>query len=627
MNNRQLIVWLAFILLTYLPGAWAQAQEVVTYSGIRQQSTHKNQPKNDPLALPFIDDFAYPGPYPDPMLWQDSGTYVNTGYAIDPPTIGVATFDALAANGELYPQAGYGQAYLADQLTSQPIDLNYSSDNTIYLSFFVQPQGKADSPERTDSLVLDFYSPQDQQWHRQWAMPGQSLTDFKVVILPVNNNKFLREGFRFRFQNYASLVKSINPDFASNADHWHIDYVYLNRFRTPNDTLFQDLALLDPPGSLLKEFEAMPWEHYAAAEASIPFRAEDNFRYRNLDPSDRLLDSLKFIVRNRMNNENKADTLFAGAFNVPANSIITYDGSLNYRFPPDKNDSALFDVTTRIVTDPFDRKANNSYTFQQQFYNYYAYDDGSAEGGYGLSGEGSKYGAVAYKFHTYQPDSIKAIQMLFNQTLNDYTSSIYFYLTIWDNDNGRPGEVLYRKTNYQPEFNDELNGFTTYRLQSYSDDFKDTAIFVTDTFYIGWTQTSESILNVGLDFNRNASDQLFYNLKGIWEPSSVDAALMVRPVFGALPGLVANQQETATKPLALQVYPNPAAQWCRVAVPRELIGADLRLFNASGQLMWQQQVSQDKVEVPTHRWPNGLYFIQVLHPQQRLTHKLLIQHD
>ena len=55
------------------------------------------------LTLPFIDDFSYSTSYPDNNLWTSSSSiFVNSTYAINPPTIGVATFDGLDFNRMAY---------------------------------------------------------------------------------------------------------------------------------------------------------------------------------------------------------------------------------------------------------------------------------------------------------------------------------------------------------------------------------------------------------------------------------------------------------------------------------------------------------------------------------------------
>ena len=57
-----------------------------------------------PIDLPFFDDFSYADktPYPSTNNWLDSNAYINTGFAIAPITLGIATFDGLNKKGYPY---------------------------------------------------------------------------------------------------------------------------------------------------------------------------------------------------------------------------------------------------------------------------------------------------------------------------------------------------------------------------------------------------------------------------------------------------------------------------------------------------------------------------------------------
>jgi len=115
---------------------------------------------------------------------------------------------------------------------------------------------------------------------------------------------------------------------------------------------------------------------------------------------------------------------------------------------------------------------------------------------------------LAYKFHTYKPnDTLRAVQMYFNQTLND-VSQKYFYLYIWDDNDGEPGDTLYTQIGERPTYEDSLNKFHTYII--------DETLIISGTFYVGWKQISpgEEFLNVGFDKNRNAQDKIFFNVYG-----------------------------------------------------------------------------------------------------------------
>ena len=125
------------------------------------------------LHLPFVDDFSNYSGYPAASLWQDNYAYINRTFALRPPTLGVATLDALDEHGKVYVNAD-AQGFRADALTSLPIRLDYNFtlnramrvSDSLYLSFYYQPAGGSLSglewervgnrPESRDSLVLEF---------------------------------------------------------------------------------------------------------------------------------------------------------------------------------------------------------------------------------------------------------------------------------------------------------------------------------------------------------------------------------------------------------------------------------------------------------------------------------------
>ena len=99
-----------------------------------EKNTHLNA-KNTRATLPFIDDFSYDGPYPDPTFWADNQAYINNTMSANPVTRGVATLDGLNEYGRPYFKNPTSIGY-ADSLTSQPIDLSsYAPTNNIFLSF------------------------------------------------------------------------------------------------------------------------------------------------------------------------------------------------------------------------------------------------------------------------------------------------------------------------------------------------------------------------------------------------------------------------------------------------------------------------------------------------------------
>ena len=119
----------------------------------------KNIPKQQnkaTLTLPFLDDFSQHTHYPNQNIWKDFYTYVNASFPIDPPTYGVATFDGLDSTGYPYNFTNPTAYGIADYLTSESIDLTSPIDS-VFLSFYYQPQGNGNKPEAKDSLRLEFF--------------------------------------------------------------------------------------------------------------------------------------------------------------------------------------------------------------------------------------------------------------------------------------------------------------------------------------------------------------------------------------------------------------------------------------------------------------------------------------
>ncbi len=188
----------------------------------------------DTLDLPFFDDFSRESIYPSPEKWEDQDVFVNSSYGINPPSIGVATFDVLDSAGLIYLHANT-DSFVADHLTSRPIDLT-SAGSEVYLSFYYQPMGHGDYPQSKDSLILEFIAPTDTAWNQVWSMPGPDtnlLQGFKQVLIHVDSLKYLDRGFRFRFLNMASITTyEYIPGLRANSDHWNIDYIFLDSGRS-----------------------------------------------------------------------------------------------------------------------------------------------------------------------------------------------------------------------------------------------------------------------------------------------------------------------------------------------------------------------------------------------------------
>ena len=583
------------------------------------QTSKKTDIVPDTIVLPFIDDFSDSEVEPKPSLWSDNYAFINNTYAIYPPTVGVATLDALDYNGSHYPEAG-SFTYQADYLTSQPINLNYSPSDSIYLSFYFQPGGLAEPPETGDSLILEFYSVDNLTWGKKWSAAGiNSAGEFKRIMIKIDEPEYLKKGFRFRFRNFASqLANSDRLDMRANVDLWHIDYIKLDRNRLISDTVLRDVAFLEPVKSLLKEYSSLPWPHFLAA-FNTQRAAFIEVVIRNYDSISRNVGTV-LEIRDLLRSK-PVYKISPLKNDISAGDSIHYKYSYNYPFDFAAIDSGAFEIRTIIQTDLFDFKPNDTLNYIQKFYDYYALDDGTAEASYGLRGSGTKDVSSALKYNSFVGDSLRAIDIYFVQIVDSLNLGYYFYLNVWTDNNGKPGIKVVDQIGMRPEYTDKLNKFHRYEL--------DSPVFIQGTFYIGFTQTVERLLNVGLDMNQSNKPRIFNNLNnGQWQTTVIiPGTPMMRPVFRQN-ALVQIAELHATS--MITAYPNPADDYVRISLEKTYLNSQfnkLEIIDISGRII--RTINPDReVVINTTDMDNGLYFIRMNYPSsgKSSTIKIIINH-
>jgi len=551
---------------------------------------------------PFVQDSAriFYQPISDPdLIWLDSYAYHNYRFALDPRSLGVATFDGLDETGYPY-QIGTTVTNYADKLTSKPIDLEvYNASDSVYFSFLYQPEGLGDIPEGGDSLIVEFYAPENQSWNKVWGVAGDTVHPFKAAHILLNNPIYFKKGFQFRFRNYGSL--------AGGLDHFHIDYVHLRTLSSYDDTLFKDFAFVYPINSLLKTYTAVPWDHYKEST------------------NNKMTDSLMIKLHNGSPNSenyqngqvniyylglNEGNFILQG-FNL-AESNINYsprtthtsynDCTTGYEFDRNKSgNEQVFEIKTSASAQFPNYNVNDSTVFQQKFYNFYSYDDGTAEAAFGPTGTQAK---LAIEYNAYQPDSLIGINIHFVPSVTDVSSHL-FLLTVWDDDNGNPGNVLYEDDIFSPrtpEYMNDLNVFKTYY-------FKDTIkVPVGTKFHIGWRQLDAVRLNAGLDRNIDNSSKIRYSVDGgfTWLVSPFSGSAMIRPVFStSLDPILATTEYTDSK--IIGIYPNPTTNQINFTQNNSIIESEYTLFDGLGKVILTGTGSQADLTNLT----NGIYFIKL----------------
>ena len=582
------------------------AQEIVTGLQSNYRIKHNTEKikeirgltSADTLVLPFLDDFSGHSMFPDFKKWSDNYVFINNTYSDRQITAGIATFDALDNTGKMYDQASTS-GFEADHLTSQPINLNYSSSDNIWLSFFYQAGGLGDPPEANDSLTLQFFAPLEKKWYSIWKVGGSLDQRFKPAIIRINEDRFLQNGFQFRFINYASISPSLtDPSMVGNCDIWNVDYVLLDKNRNAADTTFPDVALTLPLRSLLKSYEAMPWKQFRQVYLQ-EMGSSILVNYRNNDTLTRNI-TRNFEIWDVYNNS-QAYSFSAGATNIGPLTNVGYNANLVYTFNTGNNDSALFRITASLKTDNFDPKGNDTLIYYQVFKNYFAFDDGTSEGGYGINGLGSRNAMVAYKFTSFMQDTLRAIQICFNDSYQ-HANQREFDLVVWDDNNGIPGNMLYSREDVIVELGNGLNGFYTYTLPE--------GVVVNSVFYVGWKQRSESFLNAGYDVNTPNAGKQFYWLNGEWSQSQVPGSIMIRPVVGSPLTITSVHDTYYKKKNIMTIWPNPARDYINIEKGElQLSGSTyIIITDLNGHELIKVAYS-DKVDISSLH--DGMYFLVI----------------
>lgn len=659
------------------------------------------------VKLPFVEEFSNYTGYPNDRLWMDRTAFVNSTYCINPPSMGVATLDALDEQGRVYAHAERS-TFAADTLTSALIrlDSNFTqnrpmrSSDSVYFSFYYQPGGGCsgssavewerigDAPEHDDELVLEFgyatgnmvfvgyyyaayYIPAEEHyvagdtmenpympgtiyifesnafggeiimlpadslfgpeyvWNQVWSSNGCNLETwlsenplqyFKQVLIPITDEQYFRNNFQFRFRNYASLdLDSWSGNnivgWSSNCDQWNIDYIQLDINRTADDIYPSDVAFVAPTTTALSQYQSMPWHQYRATDMAPEFHNS----LSNLSNTTQNVGYQYTVEKNPGGQIYYSIINFINATPYSQGGLHTYTPhatpSIDYAYTYDGADSASFTITHlfRMEGTNDKCKANDTCRFEQKFYNYYAYDDGTAEAGYSLlSTMSDPVSLLAVQFTLAEPDTLRCVRMWFNSALNDENFG-EFTLMVWDDDNGLPGNVIYSLPAQYPKHGHEFLDFVNY--------YPEEPVPISGTFYVGFMQEHNIQLNIGFDQNNDARGHFFYSINDFWHESFYKGAPMIRPVVGKAydhSGIVSQE-----KPV-IKVYPNPTTSIVHFDGLDETGDVQFRVSDLYGRTLNFRQ--NGNLEIDFSDKPAGIYFVTIIQDNHVLKTEKIIKH-
>lgn len=565
---------------------------------------------------------------PNGVNWVDNYAWWNTTNPVNPISIGVATLDGLNEFGLPYNNTVTNAYGKADVLTSKPIDLSLlGASNDVYLSFFYQAGGLGDFPNPEDSLIVEFRG-LDGEWVSKWSTVGTTDTGFKQAYIPIYNTAFdsliySNTSFQFRFKNFASL--------SGNNDLWNIDYVRLDKDRIPTtlDTVIRDVTVLYDFPNFLQTYSMLPWNQLQAGADSfadtikIPIR--DNGQVEGIQAGNFPIDII-------ISNSQTIDTLFkftGSNFNVVSGKEIkdhTLSPANEFTLPSFASDSVW--LNTQFFIAPVNRNSkleNDTINNALLFHNVMAYDDGSAERAYGVSGGGSEVKKFAYEYNVAVQDTLAAVQIHFSN-IDENVSDLVFSLYVWDSLEIGVSEIdpevhiIGTIENKKPNYINERNGFATFVF--------DTPIIVTGKFYVGWAQIDNRNLQIGYDLNSTKGrDKMFVFSGNNWHPSTINmkGSPMMRVILdGDYPIPTSPTSITNVSKLEyIKVYPNPASIVLNIDIPESLRNYEVSVLDFTGrQVFFGKENTLDVSNFTT-----GMYLLSIkdLDTSARYTSKFLVR--
>jgi hypothetical protein len=317
---------------------------------------------------------------------------------------------------------------------------------------------------------------------------------------------------------------------------------------------------------------------------------------------------------------------------LAGNELITFNYPIDFDFQPNEIDSAgtlraVYDIRY-IASQPSQADiipSNDTVYSTAVLDNYYAYDDGTAEAGFGRNPPQTPSGYFAYmavEFNQPFPDTIGGMQIYFLPQKVDIRNQ-RFRLMIWaPSQSAGPGNLIYSKADtYNPIYTDD-NGFLTLWF--------DSLIGVGQRFYLGIESIGQNSLNIGYDLNNKNIDKLFTSDDAVsWSnprPGIQDGSLMIRPVYRKN-GWGVGIREKASPKIDWLVYPNPANDEINIDLPNNFDLAQIQLIGLSGRVLWQStNPAQRKVNL--YAYPQGIYILRIVDKRGVAAHKkIIINHE
>ncbi len=582
----------------------------------------------DTLSLPFLDEFSTYTGNPQSGLWEASGgVFVNEDLGVNPPSYHVASFDGLDATGQPYnfvedsPTAVTNIQGATDSLTSKPIDL--SQGNDIALSFYWQKGGIDDALQPRDNSNLSLYFlDQDSVWNQVWpaddteeaTIDSAEFAVFNFKFINITDPIYLHGGFQFQFRSTGLVT--------GNRDLWNVDYVYLDSNRTK--TNIQDFAFQNIPSSLLNGYRAVPSKQFWVSPSTF-LNDSVGCQYVNLSDSLTIVGDSSIIVRELVSGLE----LDVTQTQVPNGGFIQPKEVFDISYSPDVNgivnnlqaisgqERLVLENSFNIGGDKLDNfPSNDAVSNTHVIDNYFAYDDGTAETGFGMVG----YGLLAVKYELLTSDQLYALEIYFPKIgfdLEGQNLNLRVWKTLEGVDNATTTEVIATIfTNLT--YSDMRDGFQRF-------EFSEPLDLEAGPIYVGYEQNSNRRLLVGFDNNSNGVNNIYANLGGGWNQdfigtgeNAISGALMLRPSFGEE---IVSVEDPSFSESNFTLFPNPL-DGQNLHFNEEL--DQITVYDLEGRILFSDQLNGE-TQTTLPELKAGMYLVEMVKDGQKKVERLMVR--
>ena len=138
---------------------------------------------------------------------------------------------------------------------------------------------------------------------------------------------------------------------------------------------------------------------------------------------------------------------------------------------------------------------------------------------------------------------------------------------------------------------------------------------------MGWEQTSDDLLNLGLDKNNISNQYMFYNIGSGWLNSQFSGSWMIRPVLRETPIIL----DVVNHHSSFSIYPNPASTFLYVDNVNLKFNDVIKIYHIHGVIVKEIRLNKNKHKIDIQDLSSGLYIVEFENYNISIFKKLIIR--